>query len=379
MILTVIGWYGTETIGDRAILAGLLHMFSLSESDDISLNYGSLFPQFTERTLMEDVEFYKEITYDRLRVVNIFYSLSLCELRKNIKNCDLLFVGGGPLMDLQQMFMLKYAFQFAKKRGVKTAILGCGWGPLTDNRFIDIASYLISSADASILRDSVSVAEFQRLSKFRGSNQPLGLIDPAFFTAQFFRDMQSLPPKNEHICLNLRQSFVVDESGQGKFTISDCCAIVQNILKQNSEIVLRLVPMHSFTIGGDDRIILNKIAQLVDSERVVIENVPLSLKETMSLYYNSMMCVGMRYHAILLQTVLNGKNYILDYMPSNKGKTSNMLRQLNLFEVYKNRYVSCEDVKTIDFTSNIKPIVISDGVIDNYKEQYISVLRQLYQ
>ena len=30
MIITVIGWYGTETIGDRAILAGLISLFNKS-------------------------------------------------------------------------------------------------------------------------------------------------------------------------------------------------------------------------------------------------------------------------------------------------------------------------------------------------------------
>ncbi len=377
MTLTVIGWYGTETIGDRAILAGLLHLFSLSDSDDITLNYGSLFPQFTERTLLEDIDFYKDITNNHLKEVKIFYSLSVKELKKNIKNSDLLFIGGGPMMDLPQMYMLKYAFQIARKRGVKTAVLGCGWGPLKDNKYIDIASYLISSADLSILRDIVSVAEYQKYAFSNDNNLPLGLIDPAFFVAQYFRSSQPLEKKDEYISLNLRQAFVVDEGGQGKFTVNDCSYIIQNILDNNPGKIIRFVPMHTFTIGGDDRVILNKMAQLINSDRIVVENVPLSLKETMSIYYNSYYSVGMRYHAILLQMVLNGKNYILDYMPSDKGKTSNMLKQLNLSEVYKDRYVSCENVERIDFLPKIQSVVISDEIINSYKLQYITALRQL--
>ncbi len=379
MILTVIGWYGTETIGDRAILAGLLHLFSLSESDDITLNYGSLFPLFTERTLLEDIDFYKDITNNHLKEVKIFYSLSVKELKKNIKNSDLLFIGGGPMMDLPQMYMLKYAFQIARKRGVKTAVLGCGWGPLKEKKYIDIASYLISSADVSILRDLVSVTEYQKYTFFNVRNLPLGLIDPAFFVAQFYRSSQASEKKDEYISLNFRQAFVVDESGIGKFTVNDCRYIIQNILDNNPGKLLRFVPMHTFTIGGDDRVILNKMAQLINSDRIIVDNVPLSLKETMSLYFNSYYCVGMRYHAILLQMVLNGKNYILDYMPSDKGKTSNMLKQLNISDLYKDRYVSCENVEKIDFSPNIQTVVISDDIINNYKQQYISVLRQLLQ
>ncbi len=377
MKFTVIGWYGSETIGDRAILAGLLHLFSIIDNDGFILNYGSLFPQFTERTLMEDLDFYKEITNNRLKHVGIFYSLSVSDLNKSINDSDLLFIGGGPLMDLQQMFMLKYAFQYAKKRGIKTAVLGCGWGPLKEKKYEEIASCLINDADASILRDNVSVSEFLSKSNNLDNKVPLGLVDPAVFTAQFYRNTHSAIDNDDYICINLRHLFVVDKSGQGKFTVDDCCKIVMNILKYHPNSQIIFVPMHTFAIGGDDRIILNKIAQMIDSDRIVVENIPLSLKETMSLYYNSSMSVGMRYHAILLQTVLNGKNYILDYMQSDKGKTSNFLKQLDLYESYKDRYVSCEDVKKIDFKGNIQTVVIPDSTIDNYKQQYIISIKNV--
>jgi polysaccharide pyruvyl transferase WcaK-like protein len=55
MNITIIGWYGTETVGDRGILAGILDIINISEVDNIFL--GSLYPFFTERTLSEDYYF----------------------------------------------------------------------------------------------------------------------------------------------------------------------------------------------------------------------------------------------------------------------------------------------------------------------------------
>lgn len=57
MEITIIGWYGTETIGDRAILAGIISLLSKSISN-LSIRLGSLYPFYSERTLYEDSDFF---------------------------------------------------------------------------------------------------------------------------------------------------------------------------------------------------------------------------------------------------------------------------------------------------------------------------------
>ena len=54
----IIGWYGTETIGDRAILAGILRSLDSYLNSDILLTIGSLYPYISERTIFEDRELY---------------------------------------------------------------------------------------------------------------------------------------------------------------------------------------------------------------------------------------------------------------------------------------------------------------------------------
>ena len=121
--IAVIGWYGTETIGDRAILAGLVRVFALT-FNDFSIRLGSLFTVLTERTLLEDIDFLSECSGTERLSISIFDSLNHKCLRNNIEDADLLVVGGGPLMDITVMYMLEYALQIAAKKGVKTALLG---------------------------------------------------------------------------------------------------------------------------------------------------------------------------------------------------------------------------------------------------------------
>lgn len=112
MKILVLGWYGTETVGDRAILAGLFSFFNKSFSH-FEIQLGSLYPFFTERTLLEDYGFYNVAIKKNLEV-SIFDSTKPKELDKAIAKSDLILMGGGPLMDLSQLYMIEYAFKRAK-------------------------------------------------------------------------------------------------------------------------------------------------------------------------------------------------------------------------------------------------------------------------
>ena len=74
--INIVGWYGTETIGDRAILAGLVHIFS-KVFDEYEIQLGSLFPDFTERTVLEDDEFLRHISCGKLSKITLYDKLLL--------------------------------------------------------------------------------------------------------------------------------------------------------------------------------------------------------------------------------------------------------------------------------------------------------------
>ncbi len=375
MKITILGWYGSETIGDRAIMAGILHLFSC-DTEKIDVHLGSIQPHLSNRSVYEDLPFLKEITNNKLNTVDVFYSLSLAELKKNISNSDLVLIGGGPFLDSNMMFMLKYAFEYAKKRGVKTSIMGCGFETLYKEKFKKCSGNLVELSDVSIFRDESSVERVMQFVK-QDVERPKGLIDPAFFAAQFFRNMQTNACKNEHIAVNLRHLFIEEKEGLGRFTINECLSVVNTLADLNQDLPVRLIPMHTYFYGGDDRVIENRIAMMSDKPNVVVQNKPLSLKETMDVYYNSLICVGMRFHAVVLQTTVNGKNYIMDYTDSKTGKISNLLRQLNLVEKYKDRYVHCENAHEMSFNANVEKVILDDALLNRYKEQYLEGIRKL--
>lgn len=372
MIITIIGWYGTETIGDRAILAGLLSVLSKALGE-FEVRLGSLNPVFTYRTLLEDIEFYRVCSGNPNLSISIFNSQSLLDLRKAIGGAEWLIVGGGPLMDLIEMRMLAYAFYFAKKRKIKTAILGCGWGPLKTHEASQIASTLVRQSSLTILRDDVSKAQCQFVV---GISTPVySIIDPAFVACKCFRKVYKTPKiDGEYIAVNFRDlSVEKDHYAQGLFFPR-----MVKILKQLQEVYecpILLVPMHTFSIGGDDRLILDRLCSSFQSSNIEVMWSPQNLFDTMSLFANAKVCVGMRFHSVVLQTVLNGKNYIVDYTDPEKGKIIGMLKQINAVNQYRERYESLFYDFSLKIDSPLESrFIVSDKALEEFEIRYVSLL-----
>lgn len=375
MEITVLGWYGTETIGDRAILAGILHILSKASGDILNIRLGSLYVPLCVRTKIEDEAFWRKITNNRYGRCTIFNSLSTRELKENISKSDIVMIGGGPLMDIESMFMLKYAFSFAKKRRIKTVLMGCGWGDFYIDKYRAVGAELVALSDLSIFRDDTSAREAIKYNN--GRNDIKGLIDPAFIAAYWFRKNQNNPPTRSYNCINLREMFITDAKQKGRFCIKDCEGVINQLLDIYPEHSIRLIPMHTFCIGGDDRIILNKVTHRIGSDRLLVQNKPLSLEETMSVYYNAKICVGMRFHSVVLQTVLNGCNYIMDYTEPTRGKTINVLRQLNLVDTYQDRYMHYDNINSFNISLDVKKVEINDEILSKYLEDYVESIKRV--
>ena len=91
MKVVVVGWYGTETIGDRAILDGIIRVFKCFDQN-VKIEIGSLWSFFTERTLYEDYGSQHEN-------VKCFDVKNIKILREKICECEYIVFGGGPIMD----------------------------------------------------------------------------------------------------------------------------------------------------------------------------------------------------------------------------------------------------------------------------------------
>ena len=390
MKITVIGWYGTETIGDRGILAGLISFFNQS-FEHFELKLGSLNPFFSERTVAEDAPFFKSITDKEIKI-EIFNSKSSKQLLTAIKDSDLLVMGGGPLMDLSELYMVEYAFKKAKKSGVSTAVLGCGVGPLFSKEYRKSVLKIFLNSDLSILRDSKSKEFLEGIfkefnEKFKEETISVS-FDPAVECTLKSNHIESsiiavnTLPKPDYIAVNLRE-FPLEYSGKatGNNINTDLIKFVEELAANFPDKVIKLIPMHYFHIGGDDRIFLNYIARKLERKNIEVQNSPLTLNETISIFRGADFNVGMRFHSVVLQTIASGKNYVLDYTEPKKGKINGFLMDIDKTEFYKKRYICLQEdhisASLIKFDEIDDKFIFSQNTVQLSLNTYVDKLKKL--
>ncbi|KPA16810.1 Polysaccharide pyruvyl transferase [Candidatus Magnetomorum sp. HK-1] len=350
MKITIIGWYGTETIGDRAILAGIFSFIARSY-ENFEILLGSLNPFFTQRTIDEDKSFWKDITQRDIQL-KVFNSTRPGELKRSIKLSDMVIMGGGPLMHLDELIMVEYAFSRARRRGVKTIIMGCGIGPLFYNEHQQTVLRIIQQSDIVILRDEQSKQNLVDIFKKFQTSISLDRIhvslDPAVECAlQFSKKFPAL--QKSYIALNIRQ-FPEEYSRENISERVNAIlkSFVSDIAKQYSDRDIILVPMHYFHIGNDDRQFLNVLKMDTSYENIKVQNKNLSLFETLRMYQCAHLNIGMRFHSVVLQTLVSGRNIILDYTEPQKGKIYGFIKDIDNFEFYQDKYFVLQKIMAID-------------------------------
>ncbi len=326
----ILGWYGTETLGDRAILDGILSIFYQTYGKCDFL-IGSLYPFFSERTVYEDGAIY-ERTAPNCQITIFDVKEKMAEY---IKESDMVIMGGGPIMELDLLYLIYRGFKIAKSCNKKTVVLGCGLGPLKSRRLIGVAKKIITIADLVIFRDEESLKYANRLTNER--YKFYALDDPAIISMQQYRGLSKGAEREEYLAINVREPDhhypKMSESIEGDFVklIRKACESYEKV---------KLVPMHTFQVGKDDRKYMTRLASAVDCNNLEVLHKPLSLYELYEVYEKAQACIGMRYHSVVMQTLLNGNNYILDYTEKEKGKISGFINMLKKPDFYADRYVS---------------------------------------
>ncbi|MGM9581547.1 MAG: polysaccharide pyruvyl transferase family protein [Anaerovibrio sp.] len=385
MRICAVGWYGTETIGDRAIFAGLLHIFNLvTRNMDVKL--GSLYPFYSRRMLMEDTPLYEKLINKKIQI-DIFNSSCEDELKKNILQSDLVIVAGGPLMDLDEMYMLRYAFGYAKKKNKKCLIAGCGVGPLFREEYQRCLLDIVSMSDGVIFRDAISKKSFMEIAdKFQFNINEACIetaIDPAVICAYEYKNCMEVVDDKKYIAINFRD-FPMEYTTSMMFNKYNVIDFVKKMLEEirhsfNEDMLL--VPMHYFCVGNDDRYFLNKLAMQLHVKNVYVQNVPLSLQKTMDVYAAATLDVGMRFHSVVLQTILNGNNYIVDYTEPKKGKIFGFLQDIDQTNFYCSRCVNLQDSDVQMLKFDKEKAKFSQSYINAYYEQglkmYLNVIEKV--
>jgi polysaccharide pyruvyl transferase WcaK-like protein len=207
----------------------------------------------------------------------------------------------------------------------------------------------------------------------------LACIDPALFAAELFKSLHENDKKeNKIVAVNLRE---IDAHYLSQISTKDLLPPLTNLLNTiATQHEILLVPMHTFGIGGDDRYVLNRLARHINSSNIYVQNIPLNLEEIINTYFHAVFCIGMRFHSVLLQTILNGKNYILDYTNPQNGKIINFLYQIKAFDFYKYRYYSLTslDKEFFNPSTDVVKYLINPIQICDFRKVYIENLNRLF-
>lgn len=381
MKIVILGWYGTETLGDRAILLGLMKVFQKSFGKT-TISIGSIYPFFTERSIYEDSDFISLCSSNSK--VSCFDVTDKETLEAEIKSSELAVMGGGPIMDLHELGILEYSFGIAKKHNTKTALLGCGIGPLFNPKFQKIALHILQMSDLIILRDNVSKKNISELEKnhFKIEKAIHVTFDPAILPIKVFLENNEKKEKNSSIVVNFREFPHENFKNVNIEQIDNLfIKLINEISKYYDEVIM--FPMHTFSVGGDDRCYLSKLKFIASTDNTIVVNKPMSLWELYELIYTASASIGMRYHSVIFETLLNKNNMIFDYTEPKKGKITGFLDMVEGQDFYSTRYINIQSLSDKS-AINIKPIIekrlfsYNESIFDECENIFCDHLKRMF-
>lgn len=328
----IIGCYGSETVGDKAILGGIIYYiqkYTEQKIDILSNNY-----TYTLATISE-MEFINTNVVDDKHV------------RKKIRNYSAVIFGGGPIMGYRNTILFSKIFKLARKHKVQSVIWGCGFGPFRtkskiENIYKNIAREMVKKASFVGFRELDSISYFNN----NKNANAMFLPDPALRWISKAKNINGNKKRNKLIRIGVSfRTWPENNKGSdyrnllnGKITV--IANFINSINKEN-EYEFVFLPMNTFYIGGDDRINLNKIFDLCENQNsitllnniVTPHDVLLSM-ETCDLF------IGMRYHSVIFSTGLGIPTIGIDYVLP-EGKVTNYMKMINMLDY-------CIKIKELD-------------------------------
>tara|TARA_R110002096_G_scaffold91625_9_gene207290 strand:+ start:2792 stop:5077 length:2286 start_codon:yes stop_codon:yes gene_type:complete len=251
------GWYGTETLGDRAILAGVIT--AIREANPSSrITIASLEPYVTEQTqrLMPELEGSSIISYP--------------EALTNLKSSgfDSVLMAGGPLMSpVNECLDILELFHAAKSKGIPTGLFGGGVGPLQSGWRSEMIAAIIRNSDHLSFRDSRSLDLSRKLT---GADLDASVIpDPSrYWLRRHHEALKRIERDPKRILFGLRdwhpQVYANELSESEGQAIKDTFeAEIKTYTREKLASGYTIIPfcMHKQPVGGDDRFYYQRLFQ----------------------------------------------------------------------------------------------------------------------
>ncbi|BCD98331.1 polysaccharide pyruvyl transferase family protein [Marinagarivorans cellulosilyticus] len=327
----ICGWYGTETLGDKAILGGVIESLQASLGQNIKIVLVAINPYISHMTKLQMPE---------LKSANV---VGLEEGVRLAGSCGYCVFGGGPLMAINELAPMQVIFENAKKHGRKTIVAGCGVGPLGENFHNESIRQILLLSDIRIYRDNKS----QDYAKTLGVPIQEGEVaeDPAFTwltkphssvisNAQYvdkkviLLGLRDFPYKEyarhlpEHECLAIKS----------RYENVIVCAL-QTIVGLHPDVIIRPLPMCTNHFGSDDRWFYRKLFRSASDLKSVLDlsllGPELPPQEYLAAFENCSVLLAMRFHSLVFGVAKGANCLALDYT-LGKGKVKSLAERFNV-------------------------------------------------
>jgi polysaccharide pyruvyl transferase WcaK-like protein len=370
----ITGWYGTETTGDKAILAEILH-FIKQRSPKCQLVLTTLNEKVSKQTERE-LDFLKN---SELVKIEEAYK------PKIIEKCDAVIMGGGPLMETNALIDVWRIFKEANRQRKERIIFGCGLGPFNTEEMKKIAAQILQMSTKGFFRDEES---FDFAIQLAPDNEFFYACDPAIgFLKRNFAQKNEIE-ENEIIATLFRANTAEFKGGIDKELVE----------KQNSQMALKLasmlhkvisesklkihfMAMNYHWLGGDDRIFNRLVANnLEENDEVELERRYLTLNGVVESLLNVSAAVAMRYHGHIFCLSLGIPFLSIDYT-GQKGKVANLVKRIG-YDFFKEDWDKFDEEratkKILDMIQNKKEISkmlieSSDKLYNQLSETYLKM------
>ncbi|MBN48736.1 MAG: hypothetical protein CMN85_04285 [Spongiibacteraceae bacterium] len=312
----ITGWYGTETAGDKAILMELI--------DELTERYGSCDIHITSI-----VPSYSQLSNDELGIQATVHDLKNLPYER-FGALDLVAFGGGPIMDSSQLQYISILFGWAKRRGVRTLLFGCGVGPLRKLDNVAFARQILESSDSAFFRDDESAQQAEELGY---AGEKLIAADPGLRYAYRWKRRHQGSPERKGLVAMLRAQTVEYSSaasGEQDRLSQVFSGFLTKLVERRDVNSISLVAMHSFWLGNDDRVYNSRIALPVSS---CLSEYPISAPQTLEEILQAAVCakfgMPMRFHGHIFLLAMGVPFIGVDYTGPG-AKVGSLIRRYGL-------------------------------------------------
>jgi polysaccharide pyruvyl transferase WcaK-like protein len=310
-----VGWYGTETAGDIAILEGIMIEY-LKVNRNLQFGVLSFNPFYTRNNISEFAPALAEV----IRVMP-YHGY---EAHEAILASDAIVMAGGPLMDIAETKIIADLFLFGSQMNKHLIIEGCGVGPLHKKEYEKNVVRTLRLATRIAVRDSQS----KRMIQSYAIRKEITVRPDPSTTYVGTTGMIHAGTQSKLIRCFLRE--LTHEYPQ-EITASEAAAnmavFMKNLLDWFPECTIELVAMHYFPVGQDDRIYAKALQERVNDSRMVIDIKPRTPQDILAAMVEARFCVCMRLHSVIFASSIKAPYVAIDY--TSGGKVAAYLEDIN--------------------------------------------------